>query len=267
MVEKRPMMPHKAYWDNPAPLTLFDRYPTSNVMLVAGRRWQLLVIDLDGPEALEHWYTLGQCPRTWISWSGGNGRHVWFVIAPDYPHELKLATLWKGKGEHNRIDRLCDHSLVIVPPSIHVKTGRQYVFLPRNNPEVLAAPAYVPDWVLALKPIHQKPELKATVPHVHTPRLSRSNFLEANEIVERIPNKLVLAQSWGLRVVGREIRGWVECRCIDRDDVHPSASFNCEHGIYHDHSNGTSLGFVRLALALGAYKDFESAIEGLKHAR
>lgn len=256
MTQKRPAMPsHKQYFEEPAPASLFTQYPTSNVLLVTGRRWRLLVIDLDGEEAQAVWPTLGQCPKTWVSCSGGGGQHYWFLVNRDYPRFIKMATLWKGRGKHSRIDLLCDNRLITVPPSYHVETGRQYKFLPYKDPGHIPMPAVVPGWVLALKPLPSDKPVKPIIGKRWAP-------LE----LSLVHDKVRLAREWGLRVTGYrpDECGWIACKAIDRRDDHPSCSFHVDSGVYYDHANAVSLGFIDLALALCVFPDRTTAIQELK---
>ena len=159
---KRPMVRFREWWETAAPADLFDRHPTSNVQIMTGRHWRLLVIDLDGPEARERWGALGSTPRTWVTHSGGGGQHLWFRLPADYPQPLPKCFLWQGDGKHQAIERLCDLSLMMAPPSIHPTTGQRYRFLsPGQSPQRLPLPADCPAWVLRLAPSCRKSQSPA----------------------------------------------------------------------------------------------------------
>ena len=104
------------------------------------------MIDLDGAESVARWKELGRSPRTWVSHSGGDGQHWWFRL-PELAKPMGKAIVWESElrkevSEWNRanpdnklplpheaIERLCDQSLVMAPPSIHPVTGQRYRFL------------------------------------------------------------------------------------------------------------------------------------------
>ncbi len=257
MTEKRPLVRFANYWDVMPPTDLLIQFPTTNIQLITGRRWRLLVIDLDGPEAQKIWPTLGWCPRTWISHSGGKGKHVWFTISADYPNEMKFARLWQGADKHSAIERLCDHSLVVVPPSIHVVTGRRYVFQAFHSPKHIPKPAMAPGWLLQMKPVPMAVMAK--------PKQERIPVSEL-DVAELVHDKVALARSWGLKVTGvqPDANRWIACRAIDREDVHPSCSFHVDTGIYYDHSTRLTLSFLGLAIALHAYQDYKTAADDLR---
>jgi hypothetical protein len=266
---KRPFVKYADAWEAPEPLSAaeFDRWGATSLQLMCGRRWRLLVIDLDGPEARERWAKLGRTPATWVTHSGGNGHHVWFSIesGPDLPK----AFLWKGDGNHSAIERLCDRSLVMAPPSIHPKTGERYRFADKwHSPAKLPMPAPVPAWVLRLEPITTRPEAPpvfvGSVPRPTArakaggPRFHRADVLAA------IPDKAALAASWGLRLAGRPTpKGWVPCHAVGREDTRASAAIHRESGTYVDRGTDLRLSLFDLAAQLGVYADGRDAISDL----
>ena len=92
MDEKRPLISYADLWECHLTAEAFDRFETSNVQVMTGRRWGLLVVDLDGPEAVKHWEAMGTVPKTWVSRSGGGGMHLWFSVGPG---PLPKTFLWK----------------------------------------------------------------------------------------------------------------------------------------------------------------------------
>lgn len=255
MEEKKPLVKFKELWNTPAPASLFDQFPTTNLHVMTGKRWRLLVIDLDGPEAQARWPMMGRCPDTWRSHSGGNGLHVWFSIPSDIKIDLKFGVLWRGQGEHNRIDRICEHGLIIAPPSIHVKSGKRYVFDGNSSPARIPMPAQCPQWVLNLKPLPANKKPREPVPQ-------RESFVD----IDRVLDKTGLAISWGLRPASTkpDAEGWISVRAIDREDARPSASFNVRHGFFIDHGTGVRLTFADLAVALNAFPDVRTALVELR---
>lgn len=266
---KRPLCRFADWWEEPAPADIFDRFPTTNIQVMTGRRWRLLVIDLDGPEAQAEWAKFGRAPRTWITHSGGGGRHLWFRLPAEYPAPLPKAFLWKGDGEHSAIERLCDKSLVMAPPSIHPKTGERYRFLDRNHsPLRIGVPAECPTWVLRLKPIDLAPTVPVVPVRVHppAPRQPRPTFsLDRERILDSIPDKVGLVRSWGVRVAGRPSpKGWVPVHAIGRDDTNPSAAVHQESGSYVDLGSGLRLSLFDLGVQMGVYHDWRDAASDLE---
>ena len=71
--EKKPLIRYKQYYEALVPLDVFDRFDRYNIQVMTGRRWGLMVIDLDGGEAIETWEGWvrdRRIPRTWESRSG-----------------------------------------------------------------------------------------------------------------------------------------------------------------------------------------------------
>lgn len=275
--KKRPLVRYAQWWDHHAPPDLFVRHPSTNLQIMTGRRWGLLVIDLDGESAIEQWdQIIPSCPRTWTTHSGGGGRHLWFSISPDLP-ELPKARLWgvwdqtlrDGKGDWKprmAIERLCDHSLVVAPPSIHPTTGKRYRFLAGRSPKEIARPAPAPPQILALQPLHApRPEKPAHIPIARkahgVPVTGRWDW---RLVLDAIPDKRALAASWGLRIANPRpnASGWCECHAIGREDRHPSASFHPESGRYWEPGSG-SVGFFNLAVQLGLFSTWQEACNSL----
>jgi Bifunctional DNA primase/polymerase, N-terminal len=266
--EKRPLCRFADYWEQLAPRDLFDRFASPNIQVMTGRHWRLMVIDLDGPEAIAQWRTMGQTPRTWITHSGGGGQHLWFRTPQGYRIAIPKAVLWRGQGEHSAIERLCDHSLVMVPPSLHPKTGQRYRFLDRDHsPARCPLPADCPGWIMNLEPIGQKTvePIRPHQPRPTSPRhLPRQPRLDRETVLGAIQDKIALVQSWGVRIAGKPSpRGWVPCHAIDRDDHHPSAAIHRESGSYVDMGSGTRLSLFDLAASLAIYRDWREALDDL----
>ena len=252
--EKRPMCKFAQYWDQPIPDDLFDRFPSTNLQLVCGRKFRLMIIDLDGPEAVERWQQLGRHPKTWVTHSGSGGFHYWFRVPAEGP-PLPKAVLWKGKGDHQAIERLCDRSLVIAPPSLHIVTGERYRFTAYHSKRDIAIPADAPAWLLRMRPIEAK----------KAPAVRREPFPSMNEVLSKVYDKIALAQSWGLRFASyREVNGWVKAHAVDRPDNHPSCSFHAETGTLYDHATGRRLSLFELGVELGRYTSWQEAANDLR---
>lgn len=266
---KRPMLKYADLWETPLPEAEFERFTTSNIQCMTGRFWGLMVIDLDGPEAIERWATMGRTPRTWISHSGGGGRHVWLAVSREGP-PLPKAFLWKGEDKHSAIERLCDKSLVMAPPSIHPKTGRRYVWLDKwNSPFTVPMPAPCPAWVLQLAPVVAERPLVAIPAPPTAPRGMATGRATGprrpwREVVESIPDIPGLLRSWGIKTVGQpRSSGWLACHAFDRDDSHASAAIHTQSGYYVDSGSGLRLGMLDLAVQLGIYGTPQDAITDL----
>lgn len=258
---KRPMLKFAGYWEAPLPAAEFERFDTSNVQVMTGRRWGLLVIDLDGPEAVDRWAGMGATPRTWISHSGGGGRHVWLSI-PREGRPLPKAVLWKGDGRHQAIERLCDKSLVTAPPSIHPTTSRRYLWLDkRNSPLTLGRPAPCPEWVLGLAAV-AIPSAEPQPRGVHEARRPRAAGPAGigNGPID-VPS---LVTSWGIRIAGpARDSGWMPCHAHGREDRVASAAIHSRTGVYVDSGTGEKMSIYGLAVAVGAYPTREEAYREL----
>lgn len=266
---KRPLIRFADLWEKQLPASEFERFETSNVQVMTGRHWGLLVIDLDGPEAIERWPSMGQSPRTWISHSGGGGRHLWFSVPRTLP-PLPKAFLWRGEGEHSAIERLCDKSLVAAPPSLHPVTGRRYKwFDKRHSPLAIPKPAPCPPWILRLAPVVQvRPDSLSAAPSVGAGRRGPGRAPESRTPWRDVAGRLdvvSLAQSWGLRTVGQpRSSGWLPCHAFDRDDKKPSAAIHVESGYYVDSGSGARMNLLNLAVAMNAYPTVDDAIKELR---
>lgn len=281
---KKPMCRFAQWWESPAPEDLFDKCVTTNIQLMTGRHWRLMVIDLDGPEAEQRFAKMGRVPPTWISQSGGGGKHLWFRLPDNYQSPLPKGFLWESQARldaiefnrtaepdqriglpHEAIERLCDKSLVMAPPSIHPKTGERYKFLDqRQSPLKMPLPANAPQWVLDLDIIRAKQQ--ETVMPLHSPAVTvvssqGKREFEIDLVLAAIHDKVDLASRWGLRITGTASeRGWVPCRAFDRPDHNPSAAIHRDTGVYVDLGSGTTLSYLNLSVAIGVYRDRKDAL-------
>lgn len=259
---KRPMVRFAQWWESDAPADLFEQHETTNIQVMTGRHWRLLVIDLDGPEAIERFNRLGQVPRTWQTHSGGAGRHVWFRLPASMP-DMPKAFLWKGEGEHQAIERLCDRSLVMAPPSIHPTTGKRYQFVAGLPNPTNSMPAPAPAWVLNLKPIVTAPVfLPANVTPVRRTERPVGRY-QRDDVLASV-NVRAVAASWGVRFAGGiSPKGWMPCHAIGREDRTASAAIHAQTGQYVDQGTGTRMSLFDLGAALGVYEDWRHTLEDL----
>lgn len=248
-----------------------DRTRTTNLQVLTGRAWRLLVIDLDGSEARYTWKQWGRCPQTWTTHrEDGASWHLWFRLPESYPDHLPTRFLWKGDSKHEGIERLCDHSLIVAPPSFHVVHRQsRYRFLNRYcSPEELGLPAPCPWWVLGREPIEVGREIPAYVPppiRPMGPSRAIEGHLDRNEVLDRIIDKPALARKWGLRLVGNrpDGNGWWPCHAIDRPDERPSAAIHAETGVYTDRGGGNPMSLLDLMVAMGHAHDWKDALQRL----
>jgi hypothetical protein len=115
-----------------------DTWPDANVAVIAGRASGLVVIDVDGMDALKQLEQRGTLPPTLLAHSGRvGGRHYYFRL-PSV--ELRTRT-----GLLPNVDVLAEGGYVVVPPSLH-SNGTEYRWV-TDSPESLAD---LPEWLLAL---------------------------------------------------------------------------------------------------------------------
>jgi Bifunctional DNA primase/polymerase, N-terminal len=271
---KRPLVRFADWWEAQAPADLWDKHKTTNIQVMTGRHWRLLVIDLDGIEAQERWAVQARkrgVPRTWVSHSGANGRHLWFRLPEGLSHMHK-AFLWRGQDQHSAIERLCDRSLITAPPSIHVKTGKRYQFASRSqSPLGLPMPAMCPAWILKARPITTAAPLPQLVPirPRPRPRITNGGTYQRDDVLASISVRAVAA-SWGVRFVGRTSpTGWISCHAIGREDKVPSAAIHQQTGQYVDQGTGIKMSLFDLGAALGVYEDWRHTLQdlGARYAR
>jgi hypothetical protein len=251
----------------------WEQNPTTNLQVITGLAFRLLVFDLDGAEAKSRWESMGRTPTTWITHRvGGNSWHVWFRTPKDFQGPIPKCFIWKGTEKHTGIERLCDRSMIVAPPSYHVtETSCRYKFMDNaHSPKRISLPAEAPSWVLRLKAVedlarptrfaaapalgdHRRPS--TPTPHYGERHLSRDELLDATF------DKVGLAAAHGLRLTGRSRNGWAECHAYDRPDNNPSAAIHEETGVYVDKGNDTSMSYFDLLIHLGAASDFKGVAQ------
>ena len=79
------------------------------------------------------------------------------------------------------------------------------------------------------------------------------------------PHLATLAAEWNIELTGKIRDGWMECRAFDRVDNVPSAAIHQETLVYKDLGRGPekAISIFDLAIQVGAYRDFPSAVNGL----
>lgn len=252
-----------------------ENWKTTNLQVLTGRAYRLIVFDLDGEEAKVRWESMGYTPNTWITHRlGGASWHVWFRLPKDMDEEMRKCFVWKGTEKHTGIERLCDQAMIVAPPSYHIEhKDSQYRFLDNaHSPERLGLPAAAPSWVLKLKPVVSATSVQVSVSapaarraSTATVRFDSEELPDRNDILDRIYDKIGLLSSWGVQFTGRlTATGWVPCRAVDREDRNPSAAVHQESGVYTDLGSGTRLSMIDLAITLGQATDFQDALRVLK---
>ena len=259
-------------WIEKDPISGLDRWWGPNLQLCLGVSWKLMVVDLDGAASQVQWKTWtmrNKCQPTWTARTGGGGIHMYFKI----PHECESLTsriLWKVEScSHSLIEILGDKRLVIAPPSIHVDSGLPYLWVPGRSPMEIERPPECPEWVRELTTIPE-PALSPTLQHLPDKRVVLASVMGMNysgygTVLDRLSSdrKITLARGWGLRFArsSPNSSGWISCHAIGREDIHPSASYHPESGVYWEHGRN-SISFAALAVELGA---FASVREVLAH--
>ena len=271
---KRPCM--KTYHevrDNGIPDWMLEKWWGENCQLATGVRWNLVVVDLDGPEAIRVWSAWCRrhgCPATWtVERDASAGRHLWFR-PPAGVERATTGVLWGvrkaggGWAKGSKVELLGDGSLVIAPPSRHVRTGQPYEFV--VGPDDLPEPAPLPGWVwsmasrpacqalTALPPVPSRSEVVAPRPH-HDKRAVLAAIPEAARVH--------LAEQFGVRFASHHPNALGWCRCYrDEGDRNPSAGFNVGSGYWWAAGVGRCSLF-ELGVRAGAYPDLCGAIDAL----
>ncbi len=276
--KKKPLCRFAHWWESKAPDDLFKRFPTSQIQVMTGIYWRLLIIDLDGEDAKKRWDRMGRTPRTWITHrEGGNSHHIWFKIPQWVSGPLPTGFVWRGKEDHSGIERLCDHALVTVPPSRYVKDNRlRYRFLDHaHSPFGLGIPANAPRWVLDLEILRLRPVaiedqiVSNPVSWNHSRRVATpaSIRMDRDEVIRSI-NPIAIAREWGIRFDGKPTqKGWVPCKAFNREDKIPSAAIHRATGVYVDRGSGLTLSFFDLAVSIAGFKDWIEAKDALAQGR
>jgi hypothetical protein len=259
----------------PIPREWLGRNWWRNIQIPCGVPWRLLVVDVDGPRALQQWcrwHLLGrEWPETWTVRTKG-GRHYYYRI-PEGVATCPTRKIWLETKDHrvvkhSEIQILADKALVIAPPSRHVDPPHPvYAFLSGRAP-CDGPMATAPMWLVNCK------EFKVLGRPKRVPFRRRAAVTMNQrewESIEAIPEamKMAMAQSWGLRFASLHpnSKGWVSCHAIDREDRNPSASLHLPSGVFWQ-SGQRAMSFPGLAVALGAARDMVEAYAlcGILHA-
>jgi hypothetical protein len=291
MDDKRPMLPkYVQFYDGvPVPEEVYQTWKTTNIQIVIGTQspaiTKLIVVDLDGPEAIEQWATLCSLHNfrengIWKSTTGSGGQHLYFTTPPGLTSCTSgvlwaLWDVWGGKNRqgswvpHKEIRILGDRSLVVAPPSIHVITGERYRFHEELNPTKISKPGPAPTWLLEL-PLLEAPRMTVDEPPL-PPRQKLQGYLgyrqyRHRDVVEAMQGRLLdQAKQWGLRTLTDRpnLSGWVPCYVPGRE--HPqksksaSGSFYLPRGYLKDMTSGETITFFDIAVRLGVFLRWQDA--------
>lgn len=293
---KGPMLKtyHEHYRGTPVPTSVYDNWKTTNIQVVTGVKTptptKIIVVDLDGAEAVEAWDKIARHHEyypmcVWKATTGSGGTHLYFRVDPSLP-ECPSGIVWGiwdtwgstpqrgGLGDwvkHKEIRILADNSLAIAPPSVHVDTGRPYVFAADASPRIFRLPEFAPQWLLDMprlqNPRFSVPEVKRYKPKAYTPS---SNSYTREAVLDAIGSeKIKIATSeWGLRLAsfGPNAMGWVSCWVPKRENPkhsRPSGSFHCTDGVLQDRRDLSCITFFDLGVVLGAFATWQDCCNSL----
>lgn len=271
---KRPAMKTYSEWrDSGVPDWAIDKWWGDNIQVPTGVRWDLIVVDLDGPEAIGVWKCWTRRhgePLTWrVERDPRVSRHLWFR-APEGLDRITTSVLWGvrkpggGWERGSKVELVGDGSLIIAPPSLHPRTGQEYRFA--VGPDDLFQPAILPAWLAVMATRPEVAQCATLEPIRYAPSLPvRRRHYDKRAVMAAIPPeaKVVLAEQYGVRFASTtpNAAGW--CPCYrDESDRHPSASFNVETGYWWAAGVGRS-SLLELSVRAGVYPDLCGAIDAL----
>lgn len=245
--QKRPILPWGKYRDEMLEDEHVDAWNALNIQIPLGKRWNLLVVDCDGEKAVNEWRIrserMGGYPVTWEVTTPRGGLHVYFALRESKVVPNKTV-IWDGGEKHSAIEVLGDGALITAPPSKRIVKGeeRYYKFLPGHGlPNVKQLPV-APDWLW--KRLEAKPVYK-----------SKSQ----GRVIEAPPGGwAALAQSWGLKLAGREgSTGWIPCYRAGKEEQFASASLSAKTGNYVENGSRDWISIWDLGVLLGVGRDWK----------
>lgn len=263
--------------DAKAPMVSINQYPahiepdvirsfgTRNIAIRCGHINRLLVLDVDNPAKAADWFRQRKpLPKTWSVITGSGGRHIYLRVPETWTTPIHNVDLWKGQDKHEEVKLLGDRKHAIAPPSNY--GPKHYKWADGLNPLVCRL-GYAPYWLLKEMVDQREDARQSNQPTINddfTLPVVRQSRVFDKSLVERIPDKLGLLKSWGLRVAGQKPNpsGWLYCYRPFGDDRHPSASVRPDTGQIWIAGVGT-LSFIDAAVALRAFPDAESALRQL----
>jgi hypothetical protein len=255
------------------PEKLLARWWTPCVQVCTGVRWDLCVIDIDGARAEDVWsgaLALEGPVSTWTVSTPSGGVHLWFRLPSDVV-SLPKVTLWEQPDvRHSAVELLGDRCLAMAPPSIREYPGGHvgvYRWLDWLSPHDLDRPAVLPAWVLewaARASVAARPPAPRPGPVLKRLRRSPGGRYDPRAVIAAIPDKVAVAEAWGLRIASRRpnARGWLRCRAIDREDLRSSASFHPVSGYYSEPFR-VRYSLFELGALIGPYLDWRDCLAEL----
>lgn len=181
--EKIPLTPNGVKDATNDPETIrrwWTRWPNANIGIACGPS-RLLVVDLDGPEALTAWADLAQrlgIPYdTLTAHTGGGGIHLIYRV----PDGLRLGNSAGRLGPH--IDTRGEGGYIVAPPSVH-PSGRPYTWEDPDR-EILELPQPLADLLTRPKP--EAPPTPPTPPRRDLHPYAEAALREEIEEVRRAP--------------------------------------------------------------------------------
>jgi hypothetical protein len=269
--------PYGAYREGGMPPSVFEgivrRKAAHGIQCFTSAAWGI-VADLDGYEGVRKWDSWARrlgCPPTWETITPSGGVQKWFDVPGDVAWVPKVH-LWRGEG-HQGVEILGDGAQARCWPSYKILEGRKvpYVWDADRRPGRIpraTLPRWALDLALALRPPGSaSPDLEvAPIPPPRPRPVGPRRLPEWSDVRDGIdpPEKVRLARAWGLRFRSSapNAGGWMRCHSVFREDREASAMFCPRTGGYWEDGLGVR-NFFWLALQLGAYPDFPTALADL----
>ncbi len=259
--------------DEGIPESFLARWWTPCVQVCTGVRWNLCVIDVDGPNAedfMDSRCLVDDLPCTWTVSTPSGGYHLWFSLPRDIV-ALPKVVLWEESGvRHSAIELLGDRCLAMAPPSIREYPGGHvgvYHWDGGRSPHDLARPAELPAWVLewaARACIASRPPAPRPGPVLKRLRRTPGGRFDPRTVMASIPDPVAVVEAWGLRIASHtpNARGWLRCHALDREDRRPSASFHPISGYYSEPFR-VRYSLFELGALIGPYLDWRHCLSDL----
>ncbi|HEY8414252.1 MAG TPA: bifunctional DNA primase/polymerase, partial [Thermaerobacter sp.] len=122
----------------------------ANIGCLTGRVSGIVAVDVDGPAGealLARVAGPGGVPETWEYRTGRKegGRRIIFR----YPEGVQIRSR-PIEVDGGKLEILSDGRQMVLPPSVHPDTGREYAWVPGRDPWTFGPPAPVPQWLIQL---------------------------------------------------------------------------------------------------------------------
>lgn len=285
------MISFSSHYDGePVPASVYEEgnWRTTNMQVLTGTTsptpLKIVVVDLDGEGALEEWTKICQqhdhsYSQTWVARTGSGGHHIYYSLKPEIltcPSGI-LWGIWEGAAnegrggwrKHCEMRLLADRNLVVSPPSVHIKTGREYTFLKGCSPKDHRTPSEAPQWLIDMPrlqaPIFTPPrDPQEPVYYTKFSVLPDTDY-SRGEVLDAVRNKVQVARSWGVKFTrgNPTAAGWISCHVPGREDANPSGSFHVENGTLLDFKSGETMSFFDVGVACGIYFNWRECVNEL----